>query len=93
MTAIAEDLDLDRWVTFSGGDRDACCWRYPVSCSLEAVARAVWDTDCCGDAPNPQPLCAAHRDSVTRSALFSGRQFVCSRTGVTVTLLRIEPIR
>ena len=94
MTAVAEDLDLDRWVTFSGSDR-ACRWRDPQpQCGLEAVAAAVWDVTCHPGVPNPQDLCAGHRDQVAAHAAASPVPlFRCDGCGRSVRLLRIEPLR
>jgi hypothetical protein len=92
MTAVAEDLDLDRWVTFSrGGEDDRCDWRSCVP--LEAVAVATWDRQCCDKCRNPEKLCAPHRDEVLEGLAEDGPEFVCDFCGSDVVLLRIEPIR
>ena len=91
MTAVAEDLDLS-WVTFTDEPAITCLWRLHGDCPREPVAAAVWDRTCHAGAPNPQPLCAHHRDQVARAARVSFGQFRCKQTGTTVVLLRIGPL-
>lgn len=93
MTAVAGDLDLDRWVTFSGGHRDCCDREVPERCDLEAVAAAWWDRTCCPRRRNPLRQCAPHRDdTLTRAAEFGGL-FNCWHCGAVIRLVRMEPLR
>lgn len=90
---VAEDLDLS-WVTFSGEPGECCRWRVPLpECGLEAVAAAVWGIRCHDAVPNPQSLCAAHRDYVARWTEAAGRDWRCSECDAVVLLVRIEPLR
>ena len=43
--ATAADTSL-HWVTFTAGDGDICDGTRSQPCTLEAVARARWDTGC-----------------------------------------------
>ena len=90
MTAVAEDLDLDRWVTFSGERDDCCHWRQP-DCALEAVAAAIWDRDCCGT--TPRQFCARHRDRTSEDSRILDGWFCCIGCRTSVRLIRMEPLR
>jgi hypothetical protein len=93
VTAVAEDLDIERWVTFSGDEDDRCQRTVPQQCELEAVAAAWFDRACCPRRRNPLKQCAPHRDdTLTRAAEFGGF-FNCYYCGATIRLLRMEPIR
>lgn len=91
MTAITEAPESLDWVTFSDDD-DGPCEATAAACPNEAVARAWFDApcECC---PNPQRLCAHHRDRTAAKARLMDGLFTCRWCAGFVMLLRIEPIR
>ena len=93
MTAVIEDLDLDRWVTYSNGPEESCRYRkHNQPCALEPVARAEWEQDCC-DVPAPELLCTGHRDRVKSESAIAAGWFRCPGCEAPVLLIRIGPLR
>jgi hypothetical protein len=92
MTAVAGDLDLDRWVTFAGEPSEACDGMNGP-CSREPAVVAIWDRPCLCDSSLTR-YCAEHRDFLVA---FIGRPgfvgFECAKCACRIRLLRIEPIR
>lgn len=87
--ATAADTSL-HWVTFTAGDGDICDGTRSQPCTLEAVARARWDTGC-SHHPRLTRHCAAHRDYVLD--ITSRSYLVCYRCGAPVDLSSLEPVR
>jgi|HubBroStandDraft_2_1064218.scaffolds.fasta_scaffold420530_2 hypothetical protein len=88
MTSVAAEPGLSlSWVRFSDDDAE-CDLR---ACELEAVARAWYDRTC-PHIPDPQLLCADHRD-LYEAARAEGKQFVCGDCGQVSRLIRTEPLR
>jgi hypothetical protein len=91
MTAITEAPESLDWVRFSDEENESC-EAVSRDCPLEAVAVAVYSTEC-DCAVNPQRLCAGHRDLTLARAGKSRGRLSCNACGSTMHLLRIEPIR
>jgi hypothetical protein len=91
MTAVIAPESLD-WVRFTGKDDAPCRFSRTDACTLEAVAAAVWEP-ACGCLPNPQPLCAGHRDEYLADALLCAGWFRCVGCGALSQLVRMEPLR
>lgn len=88
MTAVAEDLDLDRWVTFGGDDADQCDG-VVADCPMEAVVRALFSR-ACKHGPDSQLFCAPCRDLFRWMGI---EPMACLHCGSLVTFLRFEPVR
>lgn len=95
--AVVEKPSMDlSWVMFAEDDiAPPCDWGGPAgdeSCTLEAVAKFIWDRPC-GHGPSELRYCADHRDLMMLIAAQLTRRAHCHVCNAVLRLIRVEPIR